>query len=47
MVEKHAKVWEMGGIKISPLIFQDDIFAANKTEDIQELIDLIETFQNL
>ena len=43
----YGKVWEIGGIKIKPLIFQDDIFAANKTEVIQDLINIIETFQNL
>ena len=47
IIEEHGKVWEIGGIKINPLLFQDDIFAVNKTEDIQETISIIETFQNL
>ena len=32
---------------IKPLIFQDDICAANRTEDIQKTVKIIETFQNL
>ena len=33
--------------RLNPLLFQDDIFAANKTEEIQETVNIIETFQNL
>ena len=39
--------WYMENIKINPLLFQDDIFAVNKTEHIQDTIDIIETFQDL
>ena len=47
MVEENGKSWEMEGIKINPLLFQDDIFLANKTKEMKESIDIIETFQNL
>ena len=47
MVEENGKSWEMEGIKINPLLFQDDIFLANKTKEMKESIDIIETFQTL
>ena len=47
IVENQGKSWEVGGTKINPLIFQDDIIAANRTEDIQETVSIIETFQDL
>ena len=47
IIEKNGLSWEIGGIKIHPLLFQDDIFAANLTENIQKTINSIEVFQNL
>ena len=47
IIENHGKSWEIGGAKMNPLLFQDDIFAANKTSDIKETVKIIETFQNL
>ena len=35
------------GTKMNPLLFQYDIFAVNRIKDIQETINIIETFQNL
>ena len=37
----------MEGTRINPLLFQDDIIAINKTEDIQKTVNAIETFQHL
>ena len=37
----------MDGTRINPLLFQDDIIAINKTKDIQETVNAIETFQHL
>ena len=37
----------IGETRLNPLLFQDDIFAVNKTGDIQETVKIIETFQNL
>ena len=47
IIENHGKSWEIGGAKMNPLLFQDDIFAVNKTCDIKETVKIIETFQNL
>ena len=47
MMERVEKRWEIGEIKINPLLFQDDIFAVNETKNIQETVNIIETFQNL
>ena len=47
IIENHGKSWEIGGAKMNPLLFQDDIFAANRTSDIKETVKIIETFQNL
>ena len=47
IIEKHGQSWKIGGTRLNPLLFQDDIFAANKTEEIQETVNIIETFQNL
>ena len=47
MMNESGKAWEIEGIKMNPLLFQDDIFAVNRTKDIQETINIIETFQNL
>ena len=47
IIEKHGQSWKIGETRLNPLLFQDDIFAANKTEDIQETVNIIETFQNL
>ena len=47
IIEKYGKSWEVGGTKIHPLIFQDDICSANRSEDIQKTVKIIETFQNL
>ncbi|CAL4126002.1 unnamed protein product [Meganyctiphanes norvegica] len=46
-IMNKQKTWNIGDIKINPLLFQDDIFAANKTKDIQETVNVIQTFQNL
>ena len=45
MMNESGKAWEIEGIKMNPLLFQDDIFAVNRTKDIQETINIIETFQ--
>ena len=47
IIENHGKTWEIGGTKMNPLLFQDDIFAANKTDDMKETVKIIETFQNI
>ena len=47
IIESNGKTWDMNGIKINPLLFQDDIIAANKTKDIKETIKIIETFQDI
>ena len=47
VIERHGKSWKIGETKLNPLLFQDDIFVANKTEEIQETVKIIETFQNL
>ena len=47
MMNESGKAWEIEGTKMNPLLFQDDIFAVNRTKDIQETINIIETFQNL
>ena len=47
IIENHGESWEIGGIKIHPLLFQDDIFAVNKTEHMQRMIKNIEVGQNL
>ena len=47
IIENHGESWEIGGIKIHPLLFQDDIFAVNKTEHMQRMIKSIEVCQNL
>ena len=47
MSESGKNIWEIEGIKIYPLIFQDDIIAVNKTEDIQATVEKIEGFQYL
>ena len=46
-IDKCENTWEVEGIKFKPLLFQDDIFAVNKTKDIQKTVNIIETFQNL
>merc|ERR1712055_121760 len=47
MMERVETRWEIGEIKINPLLFQDDIFAVNETKNMQETVNIIETFQNL
>ena len=47
IIENHGGSWQIGGIQIHPLLFQDDIFAVSKTENMQKLINKIEVFQNL
>ena len=47
ILDKCENIWEIEGIKFKPLLFQDDIFAVNKTKDIQKTVNIIETFQNL
>merc|ERR1711874_662490 len=47
VIERHGKIWKIGERRLNPLLFQDDIFTANKTEEIQETVKIIETFQNL
>ena len=47
IIDKCENTWEAQGIKFKPLLFQDDIFAVNKTKDIQKTVNIIETFQNL
>merc|ERR1712055_528572 len=47
IIDKYGKSWDIGGSKMNPLIFQDDICAANRTEDIQKTVKIIETFQHL
>ena len=47
IIEKHGESWMIGETRLNPLLFQDDIFAVNKTGDIQETVKIIETFQNL
>ena len=31
IIEKHGQSWKIGETRLNPLLFQDDIFAANKT----------------
>ena len=47
IIEKHDRQWNIGDIKMNPLLFQDDIFAVNKTNEIQNTINIIQTFQDL
>ena len=47
MMNEAGKAWEIEGIIINTLLFQDDIFTVNRTKDIQEKRNIIETFQNL
>ena len=47
IMNNFEKKWNIEGTEIDPLLFQDDIFAVNRTEDIQETVNIIETFQNL
>ena len=47
MMNESGKAWETEGIIINKLLFQDDIFTVNRTKDIQETRNIIETFQNL
>ena len=47
ILDKCENIWEVDGTKIKPLLFQDDIIAINKTKDIQETVNIIETFQHL
>ena len=47
MLDKCESIWEVEGIKINPLLFQDDIIVVNKTENMQKTVNIIETFQNL
>ena len=47
IMNNFEKKWNIEGTEIDPLLFQDDIFAVNRTEDIQETVNVIETFQNL
>ena len=47
IIEKHDNQWNIGDIKMNPLLFQDDIFAVNKTNEIQNTINIIQTFQDL
>ena len=47
IIERHGNSWKIGETRLNPLLFQDDIFAANKTDEIQETVKIIETFQNL
>ena len=47
ILNKCENVWEVEGTRINPLLFQDDIIAINKTEDIQKTVNAIETFQHL
>jgi len=37
----------MGETRPNLLLFQDDVFNANNTEEIQEAVKIIETFQTL
>merc|ERR1739842_198693 len=46
-IENHGKSWEIKSVEMNQLLFQDDIFAANRTSDIKETVKIIETFQNL
>ena len=36
MLNRCESIWEIGGTRINPLLFQDDIIAINKTKDIQK-----------
>ena len=47
IIESNGKTWDMNGIKINPLLCQDDIITANKTKDIKETIKIIVTFQDI
>ena len=47
IMRESEKTWEIEGIKMYPLLFQDDIFVVNKAENIQASVDEIEGFQNL
>merc|ERR1712240_966136 len=47
ILNKCENAWEVEGTRINPLLFQDDIIAINKTEDIQKTVNAIETFQHL
>ena len=47
IIEENVKCWAIGEIRINPLLFQDDIFAANKKKEIEETVEIIETFQKL
>ena len=47
MLNRCESIWEIGGTRINPLLFQDDIIAINKTKDIQKTVNVIETFQHL
>ena len=44
IIERHGNSWKIGETRLNPLLFQDDIFAANKTDEIQETVKIIETF---
>ena len=47
ILDKCENIWEVDGTRINPLLFQNDIIAINKTKDIQETVNAIETFQHL
>ena len=47
MINRSEIVWDIGETRINPLLFQDDIIAINKTKDIQNTVNVIETFQHL
>ena len=45
IMNNFEKKWNIEGTEIDPLLFQDDVFAVNRTEDIQETVNIIEMFQ--
>ena len=47
IIERQGKSWKIEETRLNPRLFQEDIFAANKTDEIQETVKIIETFQNL
>ena len=47
IIEENDNCWAIGETRLNPLLFQDDIFAANKTKELEETVKTIEAFQNL